>query len=60
MPVFDGTTQVERRVPDPITDDTLPKPGSLDWKKITAETGLAETKGADTRLITGDDFKKIK
>ena len=59
-PVFDATTQVERRVPDPVTDDTLPAPGSLIWDGITEETGLTETKGSDTRLITGDDFKKVK
>jgi type VI secretion system secreted protein VgrG len=58
--VFDATTKVPRRVKDPITDDTLPSPGSLNWKQITSATALAGTTGIDTMLVHGDRWQEMK
>ena len=58
--VFDATNKVPRRVKDPITDDTLPSPGSLNWKQITSPTALAGTTGVDAMLVHGDRWQEMK
>jgi hypothetical protein len=58
--VFDAIVKVERKVKDPLTDNTLPPSGSLDWKKITDVSALAGTKGVDCKLETGDRWQEIK
>jgi hypothetical protein len=58
--VFDAANKVPRRVKDPITDDTLPSPGSLNWKQITSATALAGTTGVDCMLVHGDRWQEMK
>src|SRR4051794_40014076 len=58
--VFDATNKIPRRVKDPITDDTLPSPGSLNWKQITSATALAGTTGVDCILVHGDRWTEMK
>ncbi|MEO8371389.1 MAG: hypothetical protein ABI806_19540 [Candidatus Solibacter sp.] len=58
--VFDATNKIPRRVKDPVTDDTLPSPGSLNWKQITSATALAGTTGVDCMLVHGDRWQEMK
>ena len=58
--MFTPSTEVPRRVADPITDDTLPDPSKLDWKKITETKALAETNGFDCKLVRGDYFEHVQ
>jgi hypothetical protein len=58
--VFDGAIKINRRVKDPITDDTLPSPGSLNWKQITSSSALSGTTGVDCMLVHGDRWKEMK
>lgn len=51
---FDGKTIHARRVKDPITDDTLPPMGSLNWSSIASSTALSGTTGADCSKVKGD------
>jgi len=60
MPVFDAANKIPRRVKDPITDDTLPSPGSLNWKQITSATALSGTTGVDVMLVHGDRWQEMK
>ncbi|MGA2137031.1 MAG: hypothetical protein ABSH50_32465 [Bryobacteraceae bacterium] len=57
--VFDASTKIPRRVKDPITDDTLPPSGSLNWKQITSDSALSGTTGADCMLVTGDRWQQM-
>lgn len=57
--VFDAANKIPRRVRDPITDDTLPPPGSLNWKQITSATALAGTTGVDCMLVHGDRWQEM-
>ena len=60
MGVFAGNTQIARRVADPITDDTLPSPGSLSWSAITTPAALAGTVGQDCMLVHGSVWRQIQ
>ena len=51
---FDGKTIHARRVKDPITDDTLPPMGSLNWSNIASSSALSGTTGADCSKVKGD------
>ena len=58
--VFDAANKIPRRVKDPITDDTLPSPGSLNWKQIASATALSGTTGVDVMLVHGDRWQELK
>ncbi len=58
--VFDAANKIARRVKDPVTDDTLPSPGSLNWKQITSDTALSGTTGVDCMLVHGDRWQEMK
>src|ERR1017187_9139897 len=57
--VFDAANKIPRRVKDPITDDTLPSPGSLNWKSITSASALSGTTGGDCMLVAGDRWQEM-
>jgi hypothetical protein len=58
--VFTSKSIILRAVPDPITDDTLPSPGALNWKAITTPAALAGTVGVDVKLVHGDYWSTIQ
>lgn len=58
--VFDATNKIPRRVKDPQTDNTLPSPGSLNWKQITSPSALSGTTGVDVMLVHGDRWQEMK
>ena len=58
--VFDTANKIPRRVKDPITDDTLPPSGALNWKSITSDSALSSTTGIDCMLVHGDRWQEMK
>src|SRR5947209_5849363 len=57
--VFDKTTKVGRRVPDPMTDKILCPVGTLSFPVINTTIALGIAIGVDVKIIHGDYFEQI-
>ncbi len=53
MRIFDANSITVTTNPDPLTDNTLPPPGLLNYSAITTDTALATTTGLECAFVHG-------